>query len=331
MGSMFGLFQLSALALVTLTVFASAVSGGLYVALRPHVMRLAPSSRARLIVAWCAAPAVVGAALTALCFVPSLAALAVGGSADHCIAHPDHHGHLCLLHPPHGAGSALLWIALGCVALLTAGRLVRRVVVLRAANRALRSLRQCPQSEATATGGVQWMSSARPLALTVGLFRPQVLVSSVLRARLEPRLLSAVLEHEEAHRRRRDVLWKAVATLVGSLHWPGVGRRLLEDLHLACEQAADAEAAVALDDPVLVAEAILAVERLTADSPPFALWAGASFGGPCVTARVHALLDAKDGGTLRLGPWIAGTCIVGLLVSEPFHHAVETVLALLAR
>ena len=55
---------------------------------------------------------------------------------------------------------------------------------------------------------------ARPLALTCGLFRPTILLSTWMVERLDRRELEAVLAHELEHVARRDylVIWLATAT-----------------------------------------------------------------------------------------------------------------------
>jgi Zn-dependent protease with chaperone function len=327
MAPFLGLLQLSLLATVAIVFVASAVSGGLYLGLRGRLGRLAPASRAKLLVTWAATPAALGLALTVLCFLPSITLLLLGSNADHCIAHDDHHGHLCLLHPPHDAGSALVWALLGAALLVAIAQLLRGAHAFLSAHRALGALSRTDGG----TQRVVWVASAKPFALTIGLFRPRVLVSTALRKQLRPELMAAVVEHEEAHRRRGDVLRKTVAALLSTLHWPAVRRRLLADLNLACEQAADADAAERLSDPLIVAEAILSVERMSASYQQAWLPAGASFGGPTVGARVEALLEREAVHSLRLGRWIAGTAILGVLMSEPLHHAVETLLTPFAR
>ena len=80
--------------------------------------------------------------------------------------------------------------------------------------------------------------------------------------RLSPDHLRAVLEHERAHLRRQDPLWRLVAALLASAHVSAVRRTLLDDLELASEHACDEEAGARIGSRVLVAQALLAVERL---------------------------------------------------------------------
>src|SRR5438094_693631 len=78
-----------------------------------------------------------------------------------------------------------------------------------------------------------------PLALTAGLSRPEVYISSYLIASLPSDMLEVVVAHERAHVRRRDGMIQFVAHISSLLHFPWARRRLLADLSLACEQACD--------------------------------------------------------------------------------------------
>lgn len=81
-------------------------------------------------------------------------------------------------------------------------------------------------------------------ALTVGLLRPTVKVSSALRAMLAPGELRAVMAHEEAHARHRDPLRLWVAQLLTDLQWPLSRARRRQRIWLrALELARDDEAA----------------------------------------------------------------------------------------
>jgi hypothetical protein len=79
--------------------------------------------------------------------------------------------------------------------------------------RALRALRQPPNAALlqAASGIVPWrwlycVPDDEPYAVCLGLWRPEIYVSTGLCARLSPSALRAALAHEESHRRRRDPL-----------------------------------------------------------------------------------------------------------------------------
>jgi len=81
-------------------------------------------------------------------------------------------------------------------------------------------------------------------ALTVGLLRPTVKLSSELRAMLDPGELRAVMAHEEAHVRHCDPLRLWVVQLLTDLQWPLSRPRRRQRIWLrAIELARDEEAA----------------------------------------------------------------------------------------
>ena len=141
---------------------------------------------------------------------------------------------------------------------------------------------------------VRWIPSERAFSVTVGLLRPEIWVSSALGAKLSPRQLEVVLAHEREHVRRRDSLRRWIAH---ALSWPlppRTRRALLADLALASEQVCDAEAGRRIGDRLGVAETIVAVERLLAQSPRFQHPAWAAFGDGEVEARVQQLVAVPD-------------------------------------
>jgi len=89
-----------------------------------------------------------------------------------------------------------------------------------------------------------------------------------------------------AHERRRDVAKRALASVLVGLHTPATRRRLLDDLVVATDLAADAARAVG--SSLRVANAILAVEHLTADVRPNQL--ALAVGEASVGSRIEALL-----------------------------------------
>jgi len=56
---------------------------------------------------WIALPLLAAATLTVACVLPSLVQLIHHEVVDHCVSHPDHHIHLCMVHQP-GVQEALL-------------------------------------------------------------------------------------------------------------------------------------------------------------------------------------------------------------------------------
>jgi Zn-dependent protease with chaperone function len=160
-----------------------------------------------------------------------------------------------------------------------------------------------------------------------------VLVSTGLRSRLAPAHAEAVLAHERAHARRRDPLRLVAVALLGAAHAPGARRLLLADAALACEEAADEAAAEAVGDRTVVAEAIVAVERLLGGG---AHHVGLAVGmtGCATEVRVEALLrdpvrPAPAAPSRRIA-W-AVLAAGALLGAAEIHHLTESLLDLIAR
>ncbi len=218
------------------------------------------------------------------------------------------------------------WLLVGMAATGLGVATARLAAAQVATWRAVRSLLR-----AVGTGG-GLVPASDPLSVTAGLFRPLVLVSTGLRRALVPEHLDVVLEHERAHARRRDPLRMAVAALLAAGHLPGTRRLLLSDLALACEQAADEEAAAAVGDRVRVAETIVAVERLMG-SVPARLRAATGMGGSSAQARVEGLLREPSPTVPRTGPGMAWAvaAAAAVLLASTLHHVTETLLEVIAR
>jgi Zn-dependent protease with chaperone function len=316
-------FVAQATAVFTLVAFATAAAIALaYPRFAPRLERVAPRQRARILFGFSVLPSAAGAGVLALALLPSVGALF--GAADHCATHT-HHAHLCPLHPwehgPNAAGAILLLtLALALAAL--GWRALRT-------RRALRSVASL--ADGRGRDGTVRVTSPRPFAFTAGLVRPLVYVSTGLCESLSARDLEIVVEHERAHVRRRDALTTWTAAWLGVLHLPSTSRRIAADLHAACEQVCDEEAARRTGDRIAVAAALVRVEKLQSGAGP---WPSVAFGGSDVEARVEALLaPAIEHRPLpRLPFWsVVGTsaCVAALL-SDPLHHAAETLVAFLS-
>ena len=294
--------------------------------LRPVLARLAPARRARVLTALCLAPLEGGVGLALACLLPSLYS-ALWPTLDHCTRHADEHLHLCLAHPP-AAAMGLTAVLVGTAGLsLLVLRGAPGILRLLRAHRILVRLRGASMQDLT---GVRSVDSDAIFSFAGGLVHPDIYLSRGLRERLVPAQLAAVLEHERAHVRRRDVLRRHAAQLGALLHTPGTARSLLSALELACEEACDAEAAAALGDRVQVAQAIVAVARL-GPRPPTALAATvAGFTADALTHRVAALLETPPPEPVA-ARWALPVALVALVLMAPaLHHVTETVLSLLA-
>jgi len=300
----------------------------LYPAIRPSLAAVVPAQRAFGLRVLGVAPLVVATLFTVACFAPKLVGSFVP-HLDHCAAHDDHHIHLCPNHPPEVVFGSWSWwvIALAVLAAATmAGRYAWRVFGSWRTTRTL--LRVAARDERR---GVWVVPAPEPFAWSLGLGDRRTIVSTALQDCLDDRALDVVLEHEAAHRDRRDGWWRVVVGLASWTHLPAVARRLHADLELAGEQACDERAARRAGDPLEVAGVILRVARLRAgcSAPGPALLAVDA--GP-VDARVHALL--REDPYVRCGRRLllvvaGGLALSATLLADPLHHAVETVLHVL--
>lgn len=325
-----GLAQLSLLAATSVTLIASLASRLVYSIFRERLAVLPPSERATALFSWLVAPAALGPLVTAACFLPSFLAAAIPGtgSADHCLAHHDHHAHFCFLHPPADPGSLIGWALIAVLSVLGVGVMLNFWLRIRSSQAAVGSL--LAAAEHDSKSDLHWISSSAPIAILTGILRPQLIVSKSLRDGLTPAELRAVVLHERAHARRRDVMRIAAASFLSLLHLPSIRKTLLRDFRLACEQAADSEAATVIGDPLCVAEAILKVGRLSLGALPQFGHLGTAFGEGDLEERIHALLSPirHHAPTLLRGRMLLAAALCLFLIgSGPLHHLIETALA----
>jgi len=121
-------------------------------------------------------------------------------------------------------------------------------VVLRALIRAVLAQRRIP---------------GHPIAATVGLLRPRVVISRQLAEALDADALAAAHEHEAAHARHHDPLRLALAQLVTDLQWPSpAARGRFHEWRHALELARDEEVRVHGVEGADLAAAVLAAARL---------------------------------------------------------------------
>lgn len=181
------------------------------------------------------------------------------------------------------------------------------------------------------------MDCAVPLALSAGLSRPEVYISSSLLTSLPSDMLGIIVAHERAHVQRRDGLVQFVAHLASLLHFPWVRRRLLAQLSLACEQACDQEAAREVGDPLRVAETLLALYRAFTPTKLVPAVGALSFASGNLVPRIEALLSpppTPHGVSLPRRTWVVPFLLLSsaaVYAAEPLHRSVEAVLGVLSR
>jgi len=317
------LVALNGVALLGFVVLVATAAALAHRAVAARARALPPSLRARVLIVWAATPVAIATAMVGLALWPSLG-VALGLTVDHCPAHAGHL-HLCLHHLPARGPGIVGALGIAAFAIVAGSALVQgvRSAALAAGLARARSF--------DLASGVGVVESPRPFAVTVGWFRPRVLVSTALLERLTPAQVEIVVAHERAHAGRRDALAVTIARILALAHLPSVRRRILADLALACEQACDEAAARECGDRVRVAETIVAAERAAASRPLVA--AGPAFGGGEVVDRVESLLAAPlDGMGTRRPLWILLAVGAALAAAAPHvHHWTETLLDHLPR
>jgi Zn-dependent protease with chaperone function len=185
------------------------------------------------------------------------------------------------------------------------------LIWIRAACRALRSLRT---------------STRQVPAATVGILRPKIFISPALRTRLDPRALRAVEEHEAAHQRHRDPLRLWLAQMAADLQWPSrraSGRFLA--WRRALEMGRDEEACAYGVKGCDLAAALLAAACLT-PSPSHATRLTLVDACEPIRERVERLMTLEAGlaafqkpkrtALLLIVAALSGALIVGALYGE---------------
>ena len=185
-------------------------------------------------------------------------------------------GLLCFLEAPpwdYSVGVALpLAMALAALAGLGLGLLrlaLLDAAVVRGAERAGAHLQALADHLAARCGGpsprLLIRAFDRPLALTVGLWRPRVVLSTWMLKRLDAGELESVLAHEVAHVARRDFLvtWLATVLRDAFFYLPtswAAYRQLQHEKELACDDLAVA----VTKRPLALASALAKVWQPTA-------------------------------------------------------------------
>lgn len=317
-------FQLFALAALVLAASAGLIVSAVAPLVMGRVSSWQPDRRYAALMLVALAPAVL--ALTSFLAVvgPPVWAL-VNPAFDHCVAHGDRHTHLCFEHlPPHSGGS-ISWALLAAGLAWSVGRMASGARRLMNSRRL--SLRLCSMATLHESQRAFVLPVEAPLCFTVGLFRPKIVLSEGLIARVSGARLDVILRHEEAHVRRYDAALRLLATMMTVCMLPSVRDRLLDELELSAEQSCD-EAAAVSGDRLGVAEAILQVERMlagtTASLRPLAMYLARY----ALDRRIASLIAAptRGGRTTLVALGIACTLIGLLAANRSLHHATETFL-----
>jgi Zn-dependent protease with chaperone function len=286
---------------------------------------LPPSIRGARARMWLYAPLWLPMLVVASTTLPGLLAAGMG-LGDHCTSHGGHVHHLCLIHSPHHAGHPLVWTLIALL-LVSPMLLIGRAAMVGLTEWRLGAALARSSQVSPLGSDVRLVDSPRVMALTVGIVRPVVVLSTGLVQAVPPRTLDIVLAHERAHARRRDGAWAFLDSLVAGMLPARVRTHWLRELALAREHACDLAAASAegARGRLRVAAALVEIARYQLTPPAF----GMSVVGTPLEARVRCLLDDSP----RSRGWLTGPVSVVVVAvalgAGPVHHLIEYVAAYL--
>jgi|GEM_PF-1622816 len=287
------------------------------------VRKFEPQSRILLLRVFITAPLLGGIALGLMASLPSLSHVS-RLPLDHC-------------HDPAGCfggynahvvsnfefSVVLLLVSLFVWALFKANKQKRRSDFI---NLKIKSASQGDQIK-----NVRVIDADSPVAFSVGLLRPFIVVSTGLMDQLSAIESKVVYAHEAAHVVNKDNLYKFIFALVANFHLPNIGKTFLDEHALSIELRADAYAAGQVRSPVVIAEAILSVQRIVQSHPLSGGGVLSHFSGSAIEQRIGFLLGNTRG--IKLGnrslvlSFFGVLCLMGL-GAVPFHNLLENVISL---
>ncbi|GAC1343641.1 MAG: hypothetical protein NVSMB27_03740 [Ktedonobacteraceae bacterium] len=217
---------------------------------------------------------------------------------------------LCALRQP--SWDVLLGVVLplgmGMVALCVSGMGVIRLMLMKRVV-ACRGVFSSPGLQVLADTLIQGINTARaevllcpydrPLALTYGLWRPTVLLSTWMLEHLDQRELEAVLAHELEHVARHDylVIWLARVLRDAFFYLP-TSRMAYRQLQREKELACDDLAVGVTHRPLALASALAKVWLHAVDDPRHTLFGGAAQSimevGASIHGRIQRLLTSYE-------------------------------------
>lgn len=298
--------------------------------LRRLLVCQAPKQRARLIWWLLVTPALAGIGYMVVTIAMPSVLHDSAKFAAVCSAHSDSLWHLCVWHPSESGQSTWLWGALALLAGYAVWLAARAAAGLWRIRRTLATMVRLSWRPGH-SDKLHVLEADQPLALACGIGRGHILLSTSLLERLDPTQLRVVLAHEQAHLAHRDVLYRLIAVVLSSIQLPGTRRRLLRDLGLALEQRCDFAAAQAVGSPIVVAETIVAVEKIFRHHAKGQALLSMAFFSDFVPERVQALLSPRQDSATWLG-WMLGVAVVSFctLSAGWLHHVTESFISLLA-
>lgn len=299
--------------------------------LRRLLVRQAPKQRARLMWWLLVTPALAGIGYMVVTIAMPSVLHDSAKFAAACSAHSDSLWHLCVWHPSENGEVTWLWAVLALLMGYAAWLVARAARSVWRVRQTLVTMLRLSRRSGHADNRLHVVDVEQPLAFACGIGRGHVVLSQSLLDRLDAMQLRVVLAHEQAHLKHRDVFWRLIAVFLSGIHLPGVRRRLLRDQELALEQRCDFVAAAAVGCPVIVAEAIVAVEKIFRHHAIQRMPLSMAFLSDFVPERVQALLSPDRESTSYLGSLLGFAVVMFCGLSAGWlHHFTESLIALLA-
>ncbi|MDR6552576.1 M56 family metallopeptidase [Paenibacillus qinlingensis] len=145
---------------------------------------------------------------------------------------------------------------------------------------------------------LQIVNYKAPLAMTIGLWRPRILVSTGLMDMLEPNELRAVIEHEKCHVQHRDPGAIFLLALISkSMRYIPIFEWIAHKYPMMIELRADKYAIERMEQAADLGSALLKLLKQTT-KPRFPL-SHASFAETSMNVRIQHILDPQKQVTLR--------------------------------
>jgi Zn-dependent protease with chaperone function len=221
------------------------------------------------------------------------------------------------------------WVVVA-LAIASAAMLARLVLVVTTFVRGARSIRELHALSRDA-GDVRIVDSERAFCFVAGGRCPSIYVSSRAWSSLSSAERVALIAHESAHVRQRDVLTRAVIEGFLVFAAPLVADRARPMWLQASERLCDARAADATGEPESVASAMVSLCRLNASRPVASL--GFTPAAEELAGRVRAVLAGGPIGERAaaiLGRAVLAASLVlvaiSIVAAERLHHVFETLL-----
>ena len=156
-----------------------------------------------------------------------------------------------------------------------------------------------------------------PLAFTVGLSKPIILLSTWIVEQFDEHELEAVLTHELEHVVRRDYLMNVLATFLrDAFFYLPTSRIVYRQLQCEKELICDEQVVRTTHRPLALASALTKVWLHAADESSFFRWSGAQSlvdAQPSINSRIERLLETER--RSQLSSWRVRTLTISMSLS----------------